>query len=57
MDREKSYFIFVSEIVDALRGKRLDLHDARQALTVMNQIAAVVKVRIQAKLNEVEKRP
>ena len=42
MDREKSYFIFVSEIVDALRGKRLDLHDARQALTVMNQVAGEV---------------
>lgn len=42
MDREMSYFTFVSEIVDALRGKRLDLHDSRQALTIMNQVAKEV---------------
>ena len=42
MDREMSYFIFVSEIVDALRGKRMDIHNARQALTVINRIAEEV---------------
>lgn len=42
MDQEMSYFIFVSEIVDALRGKRMDLNNSRQALTIINQIAAEV---------------
>lgn len=42
MDREMSYFIFVSEIVDALRGKRMDIHNPRQALTVINRIAEEV---------------
>ena len=42
MDREMSYFIFVSEIVDALRGKRMDIRNARQALTVINRIAEEV---------------
>jgi len=43
MDREMSYFIFVSEIVDALRGKRMDIHNSRQALTVIKEIAAEVE--------------
>lgn len=39
MDREKSYFVLVNEIVEVLRGKRMDIHDARQALKIINQIA------------------
>lgn len=42
MDREKSYYIFVSEIIDTLRGKRLDLHDVRQNLKIINQVAGEV---------------
>lgn len=42
MDREMSYFIFVSEIVDVLRGKRMDIHDSRQALTVIRQVSREV---------------
>lgn len=42
MDREMSYFIFVSEIVDALRGKRMDIHNSRQALTIIKQITQEV---------------
>lgn len=42
MDREMSYFVFVSEIVDALRGKRMDIRNPRQALTVINRIAEEV---------------
>ncbi len=42
MDREMSYFILVSEIVDALKAKRMDLTSARHALTVMNQVSKEV---------------
>lgn len=42
MDREMSYFTFVSEIVDVLRGKRMDIHSSRQALTIINQVAQEV---------------
>ena len=43
MDRERSYFVLVNEILDILRGKRMDVQNARQALTVINQIAQEVK--------------
>jgi len=43
MDRERSYFVLISEIIDILRGKRMDIHDARQGLTVIRQVAAEVK--------------
>ena len=39
MDREKSYFVLVNEIIEILRGKRMDIQDARQALKIINQIA------------------
>lgn len=42
MDREMSYFMFVSEIIDALRGKRMDIHNSRQALSVIKQVAEEV---------------
>lgn len=42
MDREKSYYVFVSEIVDVLRGKRMDIHNSRHALTIINQVAREV---------------
>ena len=42
MDRGRSYFVFVSEIVDALGGKRMDLHNSRQSLTIINQVAQEV---------------
>lgn len=43
MDREMSYFALVSEIMDLLQGKRMDLQNTRQALTVINQVAEEVK--------------
>ena len=43
MDRDRSYFVFVSEIVDALGGKRMDLHNT-------SQIAETVQARIGEKL-------
>lgn len=44
MDREKSYFVFVSEIIDVLHGKRMDLSDSRQSLKIINQVAQEVGV-------------
>ena len=43
MDREMSYFVLINEIMETLRGKRLDLKDARQAPKVMNAVAEEVK--------------
>lgn len=42
MSRDRSYFVFVSEIVDALGGKRMDIHSSRHALTIINQVAREV---------------
>lgn len=39
MDREKSYFVLINEIIETLQGKRMDINDARQALKIINQIA------------------
>ena len=43
MDREMSYFMLVSEIVDTLGGKRMDIRDTRHGLRIINEIAAEVK--------------
>ena len=43
MDREMSYFVLINEIIEILRGKRLDIKDARQALKIMNAVAEEVK--------------
>ena len=42
MDREMSYFLLVDEIIELLRGKRMDIHDARQALKIISQVAEEV---------------
>lgn len=43
MDKDKSYYIFVNEVIDLLRGKRMDIHDARHGLTIINEITQEVK--------------
>lgn len=43
MDKNKSYTIFIREIVDMLRAKRLDKKDVRQGITVINEVAKEVK--------------
>ena len=43
MDREQSYFVLINEIMETLRGKRLDLSNTRQALKVINAVAEEVK--------------
>ena len=43
IDKAKSYYPFVSELVVMLRAKRLDKNDVRQGLTIINQVAKEVK--------------
>lgn len=43
MDKKKSHTLLVSEIVDLVQGKRMDIHDVRQAMTVINEISHEVK--------------
>jgi len=43
MDREKSYDVFVNEIIDVLGGKRMALDDTRQSLKIINQVAREVE--------------
>lgn len=43
MDREMSYYCFVSEIVDVLRGKRMDIHSSRHGLQIMQQVVKDVE--------------
>lgn len=43
MDKEKSYMIFVNEVIDLLDGKRLDKSDVRQAMHVINEVTEEVK--------------
>jgi len=43
MDIEKSNYIFIQQLVDMLKAKRLDKKDNRQAMTIINEIAKEVK--------------
>ncbi len=43
MDKDKSYDLFINEIIDMIKGKRLDKEDVRQAITVINEMAEEVK--------------
>lgn len=43
IDKDKSYYPFVSELVEMLHAKRLDKNDVRQGLTVIKQVAEEVK--------------
>lgn len=42
MDEAKSHTIFIREIIDMLKGKRLCLNDTRQALTIINEVTEEV---------------
>lgn len=44
MDKAKSYMIFVREIIDLLRGKRLDKQDVKQSFSVIIEISEEVKL-------------
>ena len=43
MDKEKSYDLFIKQVIDLLKGKRLDKQDVRQAFTIINEITEEVK--------------
>lgn len=43
IDKERSNFIFVKEIIDMIKGKRLDKKDVRQGFRVMSEVAQEVK--------------
>lgn len=43
MDKDKSYTIFTREILDMVKGKRLDKNDVRQGFAIMNEITEEVK--------------
>lgn len=43
MDIEKSYTILIREIIDLLKGKRLDKKDARQAMTIIKEVGKEVE--------------
>lgn len=43
MDKAKSNTILVKEFIDLLQGKRLEKDNVRQAITIINEVAAEVK--------------
>ena len=43
MDKDKSYYPFVNELVQMVEGKRLDRNDVRQGLTVIGEMIEEVK--------------
>lgn len=43
MDIKKSNFIFIKQILDTLKGKRLDKKNNKQAMTIINEIATEVE--------------
>lgn len=43
MDKDRSGYIFVTEIIDMIKGKRLDKKDVRQGFRIMKEVAEEVK--------------
>ena len=43
MDKKRSYFPFVKEVIDLVRGKRMELDNLRQSMTIINEVAEEVK--------------
>ncbi len=42
MDKAKSYALFIKQVIDMLKGKRLDKEDVRQAFTVISEMTEEV---------------
>ncbi len=42
MDKKRSYFPFVREVIDMVKGKRLELDNLRQSMTIINEVAEEV---------------
>lgn len=43
MDKKKSHAPFVKEVIDIVKGKRMELDNMRQSLTIINEVAEEVK--------------
>ena len=43
MNKDKSQYIFVTKIIDMIKGKRLDTKDVRQGFRIMSEVAAEVR--------------
>lgn len=43
MDEAKSHVIFIRELLDLIRGKRMDINDTRQALTIITEMTKEVQ--------------
>ena len=39
MDRKRSLFPFIREVIDLVKGKRMELDDVRQSLKIINEVA------------------
>jgi len=42
MDKAKSYDLYINQVIDLLKGKRMDKHDVRQAFTIINEVTKEV---------------
>lgn len=42
MDRKRSFFPFIKEVIDLVKGKRMELDDVRQSLKIINEVADAV---------------
>lgn len=43
MDEAKSHVVFIRELVDLIHGKRMNINDTRQALTIINEMTKEVQ--------------
>lgn len=43
MDKAKSYDLFIKEVIDMIKGKRLDKEDVKQAFTIISEMTEEVK--------------
>ena len=43
MDKAKSYALFIKQVIDMLKGKRLDKNNVRQAFGIISEVAKEVK--------------
>ena len=44
MDKDKSYDLFIKQVIDMIKGKRLDKEDVKQAFGVITEITEEVKL-------------
>lgn len=42
MDKKRSYFPFIKEVIDIVKGKRMELDNVRQSVEIINEVAKEV---------------